>query len=80
MRFVAEQPVVESHHFVQFRNVDNRVYTLKLVQLGYTRAAMFTADGHSVQPREVTSQRVTTTQKNVCARQACDTDTGVGSR
>jgi hypothetical protein len=30
---------------IEFRHVDNRVMSLKLVQLGLTGAAMFAADG-----------------------------------
>ncbi len=36
-----------------FAGVDNRLTTLKLVELGFTDAAMFTADGEVVQPAEV---------------------------
>ncbi|MBN9523316.1 TonB-dependent receptor [bacterium] len=36
-----------------FREVDNRVMSLKLVQLGLTDAAMFAADGTVLQPSEV---------------------------
>jgi hypothetical protein len=36
-----------------FRNVDNRLMSLQLVERGLTDAAMFTADGEVVQPSEV---------------------------
>jgi hypothetical protein len=36
-----------------FTNVDNRLVTLRLVQDGFTNAAMFTADGEVVQAAEV---------------------------
>ncbi len=36
-----------------FAGIDNRVMALRLVQLGYTGAAMFSADGSVVQPAEV---------------------------
>lgn len=38
---------------IEFRHVDNRVMSLKLVQLGLTGAAMFGADGAVLQPSEV---------------------------
>ena len=38
---------------IEFRHVDNRVMSLKLVQLGLTGAAMFAADGTVLQPSEV---------------------------
>jgi len=38
---------------IEFRHVDNRVMSLKLVQLGLTGAAMFSADGAVLQPSEV---------------------------
>jgi len=38
---------------IEFRHVDNRVLTLKLVQLGLTGAAMFAADGTVLHPAEV---------------------------
>ncbi|HEY2385791.1 MAG TPA: TonB-dependent receptor [Candidatus Binatia bacterium] len=38
---------------IEFRHVDNRVVSLKLVQLGLTGAAMFAADGTVLQPSEV---------------------------
>jgi hypothetical protein len=37
----------------EFRHVDNRVMSLKLVQLGLTGAAMFSATGQVLQPSEV---------------------------
>ncbi len=37
----------------EFRYVDNRVMSLRLVQIGLTGAAMFSADGHVLQPSEV---------------------------
>lgn len=40
-----------------FRNVDNRLLSLKLVQHGLSKAAMFTADGEVVQPSEVLYKR-----------------------
>lgn len=40
-----------------FENVDNRVMTLRLVQLGLTGAAMFSADGTVLQPSEVLRKR-----------------------
>ncbi|MEM7281712.1 MAG: TonB-dependent receptor, partial [Pseudomonadota bacterium] len=36
-----------------FSDVDNRIMALRLVQLGFTGAAMFAADGSVVQPAEV---------------------------
>jgi hypothetical protein len=38
---------------IEFRHVDNRIMSLKLVQLGLTGAAMFAADGTVLQPSEV---------------------------
>jgi len=38
---------------IEFRNVDNRVMSLKLVQLGLSGAAMFGAHGQVLQPAEV---------------------------
>jgi hypothetical protein len=38
---------------IAFRHVDNRVMSLKLVQLGLSNAAMFSADGEVLQPSEV---------------------------
>jgi hypothetical protein len=38
---------------IEFRHVDNRVMSLKLVQLGLSNAAMFAADGAVLQPSEV---------------------------
>ncbi len=38
---------------IEFRNVDNRVMALHLVQLGLSGAAMFSADGEVLQPSEV---------------------------
>ncbi|MBI3770112.1 MAG: TonB-dependent receptor [Deltaproteobacteria bacterium] len=38
---------------IEFRHVDNRLMSLKLVQLGLTGAAMFAADGAVLQPSEV---------------------------
>lgn len=38
---------------IEFRNVDNRVMALKLVQLGLSGAAMFSADREVLQPTEV---------------------------
>jgi hypothetical protein len=38
---------------IEFRHVDNRLMSLKLVQLGLTGAAMFAADGTVLQPSEV---------------------------
>jgi hypothetical protein len=38
---------------IEFRHVDNRVMSLKLVQLGLTGAAMFAADGTVLQASEV---------------------------
>ncbi len=37
----------------EFKQVDNRVMSLRLVQLGLTGAAMFSADGKVLQPSEV---------------------------
>lgn len=42
---------------IEFRHVDNRVMSLKLVQLGLTGAAMFSADGTVLQPSEVLYKR-----------------------
>jgi hypothetical protein len=36
-----------------FQNVDNRLMSLQLVERGFTDAAMFTANGETVQPSEV---------------------------
>src|SRR5688572_11836178 len=41
-----------------FKNVDNRLVTLRLVQDGLTNAAMFTADGEVVQAAEVLYKKV----------------------
>lgn len=38
---------------IAFRHVDNRVMSLRLVQLGLSNAAMFSADGEVLQPAEV---------------------------
>ena len=38
---------------IAFRHVDNRVMSLRLVQLGLSNAAMFAADGSVLQPSEV---------------------------
>ncbi len=38
---------------IAFRHVDNRVMSLRLVHLGYSGAAMFSADGEVLQPSEV---------------------------
>ena len=38
---------------IAFRNVDNRVMSLRLVQLGLSNAAMFAADGRVLQPSEI---------------------------
>ncbi len=38
---------------IAFRNVDNRVMSLRLVQLGLSSAAMFSAKGEVLQPSEV---------------------------
>ena len=38
---------------IAFRHVDNRVMSLKLVQLGLSSAAMFSAEGEVLQPSEV---------------------------
>jgi len=40
-----------------FSAVDNRLTSLQLVELGFTDAAMFTADGEVVQPSEVLHKR-----------------------
>ena len=47
----------------RFARVDNRAYSLKLVQLGFTRAAMFTADGRSVQPAEALYKKAALIQR-----------------
>lgn len=38
---------------IAFRQIDNRIMSMKLVQLGLTNAAMFAADGSVLQPSEV---------------------------
>jgi hypothetical protein len=38
---------------IEFRHVDNRVMSLKLVQLGLSNAAMFGSDGAVMQPSEI---------------------------
>ena len=38
---------------IEFRHVDNRVMSLKLVQLGLSGAAMFGPNGEVLQPSEV---------------------------
>ena len=40
-----------------FAGIDNRVMALKLVQLGLTGAAMFSADGKALQPSEILRKR-----------------------
>ena len=40
-----------------FRDVDNRLVSLQLVEQGFTDAAMFTADGEVVQPGEVLHEK-----------------------
>ena len=42
---------------IEFRRVDNRVMSLKLVQLGLSGAAMFGPDGEVLQPTEVLRKR-----------------------
>ena len=42
---------------IAFRTIDNRVMSLRLVQLGLTGAAMFAADGQVLQPSEVLRKR-----------------------
>jgi hypothetical protein len=42
---------------IEFRHVDNRVMSLKLVQLGLTGAAMFGPDGEVMQPSEILYKR-----------------------
>ncbi len=42
---------------IEFRRVDNRVISLKLVQLGLSNAAMFGSDGTVLQPSEVLHRR-----------------------
>ncbi len=42
---------------IAFRAVDNRVMSLRLVQLGLSGAAMFAADGRVLQPSEVLRKR-----------------------
>jgi hypothetical protein len=42
---------------IEFRHVDNRLMSLKLVQLGLTGSAMFAADGSVLQPSEVMHKR-----------------------
>ncbi len=42
---------------IAFRQVDNRVMSLRLVQLGLSSAAMFSATGEVLQPSEVLYKR-----------------------
>lgn len=42
---------------IEFRHVDNRLMSLKLVQLGLSKAAMFSAKGEVLQPSEVLHKR-----------------------
>ena len=42
---------------IAFRHVDNRVMSLRLVQLGLSKAAMFSASGEVLQPSEVLRKR-----------------------
>ena len=42
---------------IEFRHVDNRVMSLRLVQLGLSEAAMFAADGTVLQPSETLRKR-----------------------
>jgi hypothetical protein len=42
---------------IEFRHVDNRVMSLRLVQLGLTGAAMFDSDGRVLQPSAVLRKR-----------------------
>lgn len=42
---------------IEFRHVDNRVMSLRLVQLGLSGAAMFAASGEVLQPSEVLRKR-----------------------
>ncbi len=42
---------------IEYRHVDNRVMSLRLVQLGLTGAAMFAASGEVLQPSEVLRKR-----------------------
>ena len=42
---------------IAFRHVDNRVMNLRLVQLGLSSAAMFSANGEVLQPSEVLHKR-----------------------
>ena len=46
-----------------FANVDNRVLTLRLVQLGLTGAAMFGADGKVLQPSEALRKKALLVQR-----------------
>ena len=42
---------------IEFRHVDNRIMSLRLVQMGLTGAAMFAADGKVLQPSEALRHR-----------------------
>jgi hypothetical protein len=44
-------------HGIGFRSIDNRLMSLKLVQLGLSKAAMFGPDGKMLQPSEVFYKR-----------------------
>ena len=48
---------------IEFRNVDNRVMSLKLVQLGLSGAAMFSASGEVLQPSAVLRKRATVVER-----------------
>ena len=76
---------------VEFQQIDNRVLALKLVQLGFTQAAMFSADGRSVQPAEALYKKAVLIQRGTfrpptlvhvdmqrCGLEAFSRDAGVG--
>jgi len=58
---------------IEFRHVDNRLMSLKLVQLGLTNAAMFGADGKVLQPSEVLRKRAVLVERG-SFRPVCNTN------
>jgi hypothetical protein len=60
---------------IEFRHVDNRVMSLKLVQLGLTGAAMFGPTGEVLQPSEVLRKRPVLVERGAFARSPRSTST-----
>ena len=58
---------------IEFRHVDNRLMSLKLVQMGLTNAAMFGANGKVLQPSEVLRKRSVLVERG-SFRPVCNTN------